>query len=272
MFSRYHIPSLVRGLKVLEFLSAHPEGCGVSAIAEGAKLPKNSVFRIVATLSDHNYLLRDRDDKTYRLGRKLLGLGYAAVDESSLVEKSVDVLRHLRDVTHETALLAVLAGHEGVILEQVPSSQPVKVVVEIGHRFPMHASAPGKALLAFLPETDRQAILKQGRLTRFTAHTLTRIEAVRADLALARERGYAVDNEEEIEGVTCVSAPVLDRRGHPVAAVWVTGPVTRLGPAQFHNVGNLVKAQARRISERVGHNGSVGTGGSKHEEASDRLG
>ena len=255
MFSRYHIPSLVRGLKVLEFLAAHPEGGGVSTIAERAGLPKNSVFRIVTTLSDQGYLLRDPHTKTYRLGRNLFGLGYAAVDESSLVGKSGDVLQALRDATNETALLAVLSGHQGVVLEQMPSHQPVKVVIQIGHQFPMHASAPGKAMLAFMPTEERRALLKECAFTRFTARTVTTAAALEAVLAGVRRKGFAVDHEEEVEGVTCVSAPVFDHRGSPAAAVWVTGPSIRLGPGKFHKVGQIVKAQAGRISERLGHSG-----------------
>lgn len=255
MFSRYHIPSLVRAIGVLEFLATHPEGCGVTAMAETLKLPKNSVFRIVTTLSDHGYLLRDKQAKTYRLSRKLLGLGYAAVDESSLIEKSGDVLHALRDATNETALLAVMSGDEGVVLEQIPSNHPVKVLIQIGHRFPMHCSAPGKALLAFMPASRRQALLKDYPFTRFTARTVTNAKALEAVLREVRKRGFAVDNEEEIEGVTCVSAPVLDHQGKPVAAIWVTGPATRLGIAQFNRVGQIVMAQARRISERLGCNG-----------------
>ena len=264
MFNRYHVPAVVRSVRILELLAEHPEGCGVSTIAELTKIPKNSVFRIVTTLSDHGYLSREEESKIYRLSRKLLGLGYAAVDESSLIEKAADVLRDLRDATEETALLAVLSGHQGVVLEQMPSNQPVRVMIQIGHRFPMHSSAPGKALLAFMPEAERQEFLREYKFIKFSAKTVTGVKAFEAELATIRKTGFAMDNEEEVDGVTCVGAPVLSRRGSPVAAIWVTGPVTRLGPKQFEEVGQQVKTQALRISKRLGYEG---TGSLPHQEA-----
>ena len=249
---RYHVPALVRGLAILEFLAQRPNGCGLPEIAAGTKLPKNAVFRIATTLAAHGYLARDQATQKYRLDRKLLRLGYAAVDETNLVGKALDVLRDLRDATGETALIAVMAGREGVVIEQVPSQRPIRVQIEIGHHFPMHSAAPGKALLAYLPAAEQAAVLAALPLPRFTARTLTSRAALEQELAQVRRCGYAVEREEEISGVTCIGAPVLNQRGQPVAAIWVTGPSSRLPANQFAKIGPMVRDQAARISQRFG--------------------
>ncbi|QDU59270.1 HTH-type transcriptional repressor AllR [Planctomycetes bacterium Pan216] len=250
---RYHVPNLERALRIMEFLAEQAEGCGLSLIAEKLEFPKNSVFRIVSTLHAYGYVERDEVGKTYRLSRKLLDLGYAAIDESNLVEKSLDVMRRLRDETGETALIATLTQGRGIVLEQVPGLHPVKVVVEVGHSFPLHCAAPAKAMVAFLPEPERKSHLDTMSFPRFTKRTITSKQAMREELEQVVSLGYAVDHAEELEDLHCVAAPVLNHRNYPVASIWVTGPSYRLRAADFAKIGPLVAARAGEISARLGH-------------------
>ncbi len=252
-FTRYHVPSLARALKVMEFLASRPEGVGVSQIAQGLKIPTNSAFRIATTLADYGYVWREEPSATYRLSPKFLKLGYAAADTTSLVERSVDVLRDLRDATGETALLAVRSAAGGVVVEQMPALHPIKVIVQIGHPLVMHTAAPGKAMLAFLSAAERAAALDRLTFTRFTQHTITSRADFEAELAEVARLGYAVDRGEEDLDIYCIAAPVRDHRGEPVAAIWVTGPTTRLDDRHAAAVGRLVVEQAARISKRFGH-------------------
>lgn len=250
---RYHVPILVRALRVLEYLSERSEGCGITELAGRLQLPKNTAFRILTTLTDHGYLVRDGEGRTYRLGRQLLSLGYAAIDETSLIEKSMDVLRDLRDTTGETAMIAVLLGDVGVVLENAPSHHPVKVTVQVGHRFPLHTAAPGKALLAFLPEVEREQLIQKLTLTRYNEKTITGTQALREELAHVRQAGYALDRGEEIDGIHCVGAPVLNHRGYPLAGIWVGGLSTSLKASQFEALGQQVRDAAHQISRRFGY-------------------
>lgn len=250
---RYHVPNLERALHLLEFLAVEPAGMGISDLARRLELPKNSVFRIVSTLHAHGYLVRDSSGRTFALGRKLLALGYAAVGEHHLVEKALDVMRDLRDRTGETVLLGTLLETTGVVLEQVQSLQPVRFVVDVGHRFPLHTAAPGKAMLAFLPEAEREALLPRLPLKRFTARTITDPDALCAEWATVRRRGYAYDRGEEIDGLHCVAAPIFNHRGQPVAALWVTGPAYRLKTAALTRAGAAVRDAALTVSGRFGY-------------------
>ncbi len=250
---RYHIPSLERALGVMECLAKEPQGLGISDLASRLGVPKNSVFRIATTLVAHGYLHRDAEGKKLTLGRKILALGYSAVDEYSLVEKSLDVMRALRDETAETVLLGTLLDDQGVVLEQVPSDQPVKFVIELGHRFPLHSAAPGKAILAYLPDPQLSEILSRMRFTRFNERTITSRSAYERELGQVRQNGYALDRGEEIKDVHCVAAPILNHRGHPVAAAWVTGPAFRLPQQDLPRVAPQVVRAARQISQRFGY-------------------
>ncbi len=250
--ARYHVPNLERGLMIFELLADKPDGANISDIASQLQIPKNSVFRIVTTLHAHGYLQRDEKTKCFRLTGKLLSLGYAATGADSLVEKAMDILRRLRDDAGETALLGAMVGGEGIVLEQIPTKQAVKVLVEIGHRFPLHTAAPAKAILAFLPESEREEILGRIRYRRFTDRTVTGKRGIRTALAKIREKGYAVDYGEEIEGINCIGAPVFDHRGYPAAALWVTGPDPRMPVDDFDRIGEIVIREAKELSQRLG--------------------
>lgn len=250
--ARYHVPSLIRALQIFEFLATEVEPMGVSEISARLGLPKNSVFRILTTLADYGYVHREPEQKNYILSRKLLALGHMAVDGLSLVEKALGPMRALCESTLESVLIGVLSGTQGVVLEQIPSPQPIKVLVELGHRFPLHSAAPGKAILAFLPPPQREAVLQKIKFTRYTTRTITRKADYIAELDRVRELGYALDLGEEVEEIHCIAAPILGRRGEPVAAIWVTGPRTRLTEGRFEIVRRAVVAQAAIISERVG--------------------
>jgi DNA-binding IclR family transcriptional regulator len=247
------VPALDRALTILELLAAHADGMRMREIAEHLDLPANSVFRITGTLEERGYLQRDGEDMRYRLTRKFLSLGYAAIGEDKLVERALDVMRHLRDETQETALIGIRIDHEGIVLEQAAATQPLKFLVDPGTRFPLHTSAPGKAILAFLPPVERDAVLRKLKFTRFTPRTITSRQDFELELEGVLRQGYGIDRGEELEGLHCVGAPVFNHRGYPIAALWVTGPSFRFPASQLHPIGAKVAAAARQVSQRFGH-------------------
>lgn len=250
--SEYFVPALERALVVMEHLRTHPRGLGISEITNHLGYPKNSVYRILNTLEKHAYIQRDSETKRFTLTRKMLAMAYSGPDEKNLMENALDVLRDLRDEVKETVLISIVAEDEGLVLEQVPGLFPFRFVVEPGTRRSVHASSHGKAILAFLPEREREAILGRIALTRFTENTITTRKGLRAELERIRARGYAFDMAEEGEGIRCVSAPVLDRNGVAVAAITTTGPAFRMPDDTLPAIGECVKKHAARISRRLG--------------------
>ena len=249
----FQVPALTRAFSIMELLAQHPQGLRMREIAEVLSLPSNSVFRITGALEAMGYLSREAEDMRYRLTRKLLSLGYAAIGEDKLVEHSLDVMRSLRDETRETVLIGIRVELRGLVLEQVASPQPVKFLVAPGSPFPLHTSAPGKAMVAHMPAAERETLLAKLEFPRFTERTITTRPEFEAELANARSAGFALDCGEEIEGLHCVGAPIFDQRGQPIAALWVTGPSFRFLEANLPSIGKQVAAAAARISARFGY-------------------
>lgn len=249
---RYRVPILDRTLDLLELLSAQPDGLTLTAMAEKLSMPKNAVFRIATTLTLRGYALRDEGSKAYRVSPKLLNLGHQAIGGESLVQAAGPILTALRDATGETALLGTLSGANGIVLDQVASSHPVKVVVEIGHAFPLHTAAPAKAMLAHASDDTRTALISQIKFHKFTRHTLTSARAYRAALDQARTDGYALDVGEESETCACAAAPVFGHRGQVVAALWISGPSDRVSPQALPKLARIVKQHAAQLSGKLG--------------------
>jgi len=251
--ARYQVPGLERALQVLEHLDEHPAGRTLAEIALALRLPKNSVFRITTTLLRRGYLDRAPVSRRFTLSHKVLALGYRTATDGSLTPHALDAMRDLRDRVRETVALSVLADGEGLVLDQVQGLHPFRFVAEAGARQPLHASASTKAILAFLPDAERDALLRRARLDRLTPRTRTTLKAIRGELDRVRRQGYALDRGEHLRGVHCVAAPILDRHGHPVASITVTGPADRMPESTLDGLGRQVREHADRVTKKLQH-------------------
>lgn len=249
----YNVPALERGLLILELLGAHPQGLSLVDIARRLKFPANSTFRIALTLARLGYLSRSDKTKTYVLTRRLLSIGFSTVHEYNIVEKSMGLLRAFRDEVKETVALAILLPEEarGLVLAQAESRHAFGYRLEIGTRFDLHCTGPGKALVAFLPDEEMKKIVGNITFTRYNANTITTRDAFLKEMALIRKAGYALDREEAMDGCYCVAAPVFNENGHSIAAIWATGPSNRYMKAESVAVGKMAVKYASQISERL---------------------
>ncbi|HPA20444.1 MAG TPA: IclR family transcriptional regulator [Verrucomicrobiae bacterium] len=251
--SSFSVPNLDRALSILELLRTRPEGLTLSEIARELGLPRNSVFRIANTLLMHEYVERDDETRRLALSQKLFGMAYSSASSATLMESAIGAMRDLRDAVKETTILSVMAGDECLVLEQVPGLHPFRFVCDAGLRQPLNASASPKALLAFMEPGDREKVLRAARFRRWTPATITDKGKYRAHLRKIRERGFALDVGEHMEGVNCIAAPILNRQGLPLAAVTVIGPSFRLAAGALPRVGRIVLAHTERISRHYGH-------------------
>jgi len=251
--SKYHVPNLERALVIIELIAEHPEGLTISQITEHLNFPRNSIFRITTTLQNYGYLIRDEETKVFHLSPKLLMLGYSGLSEQTLVEKSLVVMRSLRDRFKETVPLGILHGNEGLVIEEVPGTYSFRFVLEPGKHFHLHTAAPGKAMVAFIPDEERESLINQIEFKKFNEYTITDKETYRKELEKVRRLGYAVDRAEEIEGMHCISAPIFNRHGYPIAAIWITGPSIRITEKDFPIIGEEVKKHAAYISKSLGY-------------------
>jgi DNA-binding IclR family transcriptional regulator len=253
--STYIIPNVNRALRVLEHLSGRQDGGSITEIAKDLSLPKNSVFRIVRTLAAGGYL--DEHGKSYRLSPKILSLGYAAVQSTHLISACLDEMRSLRDEINETIFVGALSEGKVVILEELASFQLVKFTIEIGHKVPIHASAPGKVILSFLPPAEQKDLLAHIAFTRFNDRTIPGMKAMMQEIERVQGQGYALDLGEEVSDIWCAASPVFDYREYPIASIWLSGPEFRMSTMDLDKVGSLVKEHALRISKQFGYDPSV---------------
>ncbi len=167
----------------------------------------------------------------------------------------------LRDTFSETVGLAVLDARipDGVIIGQAQGTQRFSFRLAVNQHFPLHTGAPGKAILAFLPESQRNEIIARMTFTRFNERTISSPKAFRRELDSVRTRGYATDLAEEVDGCHCVSTPILNRQGYPLAAIWVTGPSSRFPAKMFKIIAREVRKASAGISQTLQNETGDGT-------------
>ncbi|MBI9105653.1 MAG: IclR family transcriptional regulator [Spirochaetales bacterium] len=247
---RYIIPNIARALKILESLAREENGSSISELAQRFEIPVNSTFRILKSLEAYGYV--EEENRRYFTTPRLLYLGYAGMSKKGLVQNSVDLMHALRDDINETVMLGTLVSNQVVIIEQFPSFEFIKFTTDIGHRVPVYASAPGKAILANLPEQELEAVLSHINFKRFNDNTIPGKKVMQDEIEKIRADKYSVDNGEEITGIICVAAPILDYRQYPVASIWLTGPDFRMKAKGLEHIGITVADFARQISKRFG--------------------
>ncbi len=244
------VPALQRGLALLEHLAGLPDGATLSELSASLDISLASVFRLAGALEELGYLRRDEKTKRFAVTQKLLLLGQPHSGTRSLVECSLDAMRRVLAATSETTQLCCRTGAQCVVIEQLPSKHPFKYIVDLGSRPPAYCCAPGKAMLAFLPEEQLDAVLPEIVFTKHTANTITSRAKFLVELERIRACGYALDRAEHFEGIHCIAAPLLDRHGHAIAAITIAGPSARIPESAFEKIGRLIIDAARDAARR----------------------
>lgn len=247
--SGHQTPALDRALAVLEFVSAHPEGITRQEIKDGLGFTTNLVFRLARALLAHGYVEIQEPGRRLVLTRKMLAMAQPKRDERSLVQMAHEPMRWLRDATGESAHVGVRVEHSCLVLDRVIGSQPYKCYVEAGTMGPLHAAAPGKVMLAWLPQNELDACLADYPFRGLTARTITSRRGFADHLRLVRQRGYAMDLGETMEGHHCLGAPIFDANGKPIASLWITAPAPRLTEADGGRLAPTVIRAARMVTE-----------------------
>jgi IclR family KDG regulon transcriptional repressor len=162
-------------------------------------------------------------------------------------------MAELSQISDETVHLAILDGTDMLYVGKMDSPMSVRMHSVIGARNAIYCTAMGKAVLAFLPSEQRTALLDQVAITRRTPNTITDRAALTEHLELVRVQGYAIDDIENEEGIRCVGAPIFDHRGHPVAAISISGPAYRLSNSRLEELSQPVAQAGLEISSKLGY-------------------
>jgi DNA-binding IclR family transcriptional regulator len=236
-----------RAMAILRCFEDGEDDLGISEIAARTGLRVSTAHRIVRALCAGGLMDQDRRSDRYRLGRTLVVLGQRAASQLGL-EAARPTLERLAETTGESASLGTRHGDEIVVVLVASSAQRLRFDHEQGGRIGLHASAMGKAVLAFSVRDVERAVPPSMDLERFTSHTVVDRDALLADLSAIRERGYAVNDQGRFEGVVGVAAPLIGRDGVARAAVGVQGPSSRLTPDELPRVAEAVAAAAEELA------------------------
>lgn len=247
-----------RALNILESVSQRPEGLTNSEISRRLAIPKSSASYILRTLERRGYLRRDAGHGRYKLGLKILSLGGDAQSNLDIADVALPFMRSLVERVHLTAHLAVLDQGEAVYIEKVEAPGFFKVNTWVGRRMYLHSTSVGKALLAWLPKHETEAIVRQQGMKKRTPKTITGVSRLLADLELVRDQGYALDDEENSTGARCLGAPILDPAGNVTAALGVSGTLTQVDEENLPKIAEALKETARRISRQLMKSGAAG--------------
>ena len=249
---QHHLTQTVlKALDVLECLAASRAPLSAQDVAQRTGLSRTTAYRLLTTMTARGYVVADPDAR-FRLGIGLLRLGSVVLDRLELPEIAQPEMRELTCEVGETTFLGVIEGGEVLYLARVESPQPVRLYSVVGTRNPLHCTALGKAMLAFLPAPEREALVRARPLEARTPRTLTDPEVLLHHLEEVRRQGYAVDDVENEEGVRCVAAPIFGHDGRPVAAISVSAPAYRLPPENVEALSRKVRRATGIISARLG--------------------
>ena len=244
--------TVLKALDVLECIALADRPISTGEVAKLCNLSRPTAYRLICTLAARGYVARD-DDTHYRLGTQTLSLSQNVLESLDLPELAQPYLRQLSDITNETSYLSILDDDEILYVGKAESSQSLRTNTKIGSRNMLHCTSMGKAILAFLCESDQAKLIERLKLTANTNSTITDRAALAEELATVRAQQFAIDNEEAEDGVRCVGAPIFDRTGHVSAAISVSGPAYRLSIPRLIALSSLVMDTAKTISGRLGH-------------------
>jgi len=254
---RYMVPGLARGLAMLEAFAAGKPSLSLAELARAVGLTRSSAFRLAYTLAELGYLKRDAASKTYQLGPRVLGLGFAFLQSLELVEVARPHLEALRDRTQCSAHLAVLDGVEIVYVARHADQKALTSRIQVGSRLPAHATSMGRAILSQFSTEEVRARFGAAPLDAFSAVTATSIDDLVAQLAKDRARGCILSRSNFEPGIASVAAPVFDASGAVAAAINITTPESTLSGDDLETgIKDAVIETAAAISEWLGHRGA----------------
>ncbi len=247
------VQSLDRAISLLDALTEAEGPMALSDVGRAAELPNSTTRRLLLTLMAHRFVSQNEDTGLYSPGPRLFELAYRVMGKMDLRTQAAPVLDQLNQETSMTVHLAILDDGEVVYIDKREANEPVRMYSAVGKRAPVHCTALGKALIAFLDLEHLRRIVKTRGLTRYTENTITTWKGLTENLELVRARGYSLDNAEQQDMIYCIGAPIRDHNGKVVASISLTGTVYSHEISQLENLAPLLVQGANAISEKLGN-------------------
>jgi len=223
----------IRAFHVLEVVARHPDGLSLTALVAAVGLPKQTVHRLAAQLELAGLLVREPGQRRLQLGNRVERFAIDALANGAGRQERRAILTALVERTGETCNITALAGVDVVYLDRVETSWPLRMTLAPGSHVPLHATSSGKLLASLLPKAQRDRLLHQISLRRFTENTVTELAALEAELAETRKRRIGINRAEHLHGLCGVAVPVMLDRQRACAAVAIQAPEARMSLEQL---------------------------------------
>lgn len=241
-----------RLFQVIELLAEHGP-MGIMELSGLLGFHKSTTHRLVTSLQYMGYIRQDEESLKYALSLKFLDIGSRILEQTNMAALIHPALKKLSEQTGETVHLVQREGIEAVYIDKVESTaSSIRMVSRVGSRIPLYCSGVGKALLAELPDPQIRAVWDSSEIRRLTPHTITSFEALMERIGEVRERGYALDDEENEEGVRCIAVSLRDYHKEPVYALSISAPVGRMTDERILELRDRVLAFREELSKTLG--------------------
>lgn len=245
------VQSLDRGMQILSILE-QKGSAGVTEIAAELGVNKSTASRLLDTLKKHDMVQVDPATKKYRLGFRILYLGEGIKRNINVIATARPFLSQLCDELNESVHLCAFNNGTVYVVDQVRSKSVYNLSANVGMAEPLHSSSVGKCILAFKPPAMVEQLLKDYQFTAYTPRTITNLNDLMKHLAVIREQGYAIDNEELTPGVRCIAAPIYNYRGNVNYSLGVSGPTSHIKPSTLDRYVSALLSASNQISVSLG--------------------
>lgn len=248
------VQAIDRAVMILKCFSEKRQEIRLSEIADELDLNRSTAHGIISTLKYHGLIDQDEVTQKYRLGLFLMELGNIINNSLDIRNISTPIIEEVCNEIEETVHIGKLDNHEVVYIDKIESTQSMRIFTTVGARNPAYSTGVGKVMLAYLEEDELLKAFPEN-MEKFTEKTIIDKDELMAELEKIRAKGYSMDNEENIDGLTCVAAPIFDQFGIVKYGISVSGPTIRMTEEKISNTIKLVKKAAKQISKELGFKG-----------------
>ncbi|EJN14247.1 transcriptional regulator [Bradyrhizobium sp. YR681] len=246
------VQSVDRALSILATLAEDDEGYRLSDLAIRTGLSTSTVHRLLATLESRRFVQFDRTESKWHVGSRSFTVGASFARRRNFSTQAIPYLRKLRDLTRETANLAVVDDEFIIVLTRMESREIMRSLTQVGGRVAMVTSGVGKAVLATYSDEDVGAVIRHHGMPRLTEKSIVRPSDLFKELEKIRKQGFALDDEEACMGLRCIAAVIYNDCAEPLAAISVSGMTSRLTDERLPEIGQIVRDVAGELTFALG--------------------
>ena len=246
------VQSIDRAVAILDCFSEEKKELKLSEISERLGLNKSTVHGIISTLKYHGFISQDEETQKYKLGIRFVEFGDLVINSMNIRNAAVPVIDAVCERIEETVHIAMLDGLDVVWIEKRECTKSIKTSTKIGARLPAYTTADGKIIICYQNKDKIKNYLPK-RIPQYTKNTITNKGEFIKKLEEMKKNGYAIDNEEYVEGLKCVAAPIFDHDGKVRFSLSTTGPAFRMNEERIKELIVIIKEAANEISHRIGY-------------------